>query len=90
MPRPTNAGVADGRRANRGTSPVPCADWQSSMLLGNRVNRTRRRCTGAMRSFRSVAIERAWFPVEDYDLWLRLIEVGEFHAVGVHRGQLHG
>ena len=23
----------------------------------------------------------AWFPVEDYDLWLRLLQVGEFHAL---------
>ena len=23
----------------------------------------------------------AWFPVEDYDLWLRLLDVGEFHAL---------
>ena len=51
-----------------------------AMLVGNRVLHS----TTMFRRDAVIGVggyDPRWFPVEDYDLWLRLLQVGEFHAL---------
>ena len=64
--------------------------WRAA---ANPCRSLRWRCSRATRALHSTVMFRrdavrdiggyrdSWFPVEDYDLWLRLLEVGEFEAL---------
>lgn len=60
--------------------PTRHADLAVSMLAGNRLSHSTAMFTSeAVR--RAGGYDPAWFPVEDYDLWLRLIAEGEYCGV---------
>jgi glycosyltransferase involved in cell wall biosynthesis len=69
-----------GRLIRRGVPPRTHAALAVAMLTGNRALHStamfRRDAVRDIGGYRD-----SWFPVEDYDLWLRLLEVGEFEAL---------
>ena len=72
--------AADGGLVRTGAPPQSHAGLAVAMLLGNRVLHS----TAMYRRDAAISVggyDTAWFPVEDYDLWLRLLEVGEFHSL---------
>jgi len=69
----------DGKLLRVGQPPLTHASLVGAMLSGNRLSHStimfRRSAVRLAGGYRS-----EWFPVEDYDLWLRLCEAGRFEA----------
>lgn len=70
----------DGSLIRIGQPPLTHAELASAQLCGNRLNHSavmfRRQAVLDVGGYRD-----EWFPVEDFDLWLRLCAVGEFQGV---------
>ena len=70
----------NGRLIRTGVPPQTHAALAVAMLTGNRIQHS-------TVMFRRDAVEQAggyddtWFPVEDYDLWLRLLPLGQFRSL---------
>ena len=75
-----NAQPRNGVVTHLGQPPPTHAALAVALLTGNRL----RHSTAMFR--RDTALDaggydRSWFPVEDYDLWLRLLELGVYRAI---------
>lgn len=70
----------NGNHVRFGAPPLSHGAMTIAMLRGNRI-------THSSVMFRRTAVEEAggyrsdWFPVEDYDLWLRMLTIGEFRGL---------
>ena len=69
-----------GKRLKRSVPPLTHGELAAAMLAGNRLNHSsvmfRRNAVLAVGGY-----AEDWFPVEDYDLWLRLLERGQYQGV---------
>ncbi len=71
---------ADGRLIRRGVPPRSHAALAVAMLAGTRTQHS----TMMFRRDAALAVggyDASWYPVEDYDLWLRMLDFGEFAAL---------
>lgn len=69
-----------GEFTRLGVPPQTHAALAIAMLVGNRIQHS----TTMFRRDAVVSVggyDVRWFPVEDYDLWLRLLEVGEYRGL---------
>lgn len=73
--------LPSGEVLRTASPPLTHGGLAMAMLTGNRL------CHSTVMFRRSIVLalggyDAAWFPVEDYDLWLRMLEVGRYAGMG--------